>query len=223
MLPRLWEDLNHRYAGSIIGIKQKLEVKPFKVDRVEHVNNIPLFFGSIGERRKNLWDYDDFPVSIESDKLVLNTPTTGYINCYKESPMFAIYLERFNDRQYKRGINKQTHKLFLMKENIEMMRYASKLIPNVDTQRPRYLYYVYNRRYLPFRIAIDLIEEGKAYSVALNKRYALHLFLPYDTPTISFCGRLIGVFKDNKFMLTHNAKECSEELFVLTGYDVEVV
>jgi hypothetical protein len=223
MLPSLSEELNHRFSGSIIGYKAKTEIRPFKVDRVEEHRGEPAFFGSVGERRKSSWYYSGEPVDLL--KVTLETPTTGYINCYKESPLFSVFLERLPSRQYKRGINKESHKLYLIKENLDMMRYTNKLIPAVDTLRPRYLYYVYNRRYIPFIIAIDLIKNGKAYSVALNKRYALYLSYPWDTPTIHCNGRPVGIYlyKDNKFLIINSAKECVEELYELTGQTIEVL
>lgn len=221
-LPSIGEDLNHRYANAVIGLKRKLEVKTFKVDHVHDRLGDVVFVGYLGEMRRNRWSYDLTEIKISSGQLILNTPPTGYINCYRESPTFATYFERVPARQYRKGINKESHRLYLLEENRELFRVINKLTPSIDATKPRYLYYVYNRRYIPFQIALDLMLSGRALSVALNRRYGLFQMYPYDDPIIQFMGRNIGLFKDNKFLITTSAKECADEIHELTGLNVEV-
>ena len=220
-LPTLGQDLDHRYTGSVIGFKEANIIRPVKVMYVEDTMSGGCLFHLAKQRvNGNYFDTKTLTTIMLNNPspLVFDIPKMGYFNAYRETPYFAAFFERLPTKQFKRGITAHSHAI----EHIDssLFNQLDKLIPMLTVDKPKVLYYIYNRRFLPYRIAYNMIQEGKAISVALSRRIAINIYPPMDVPVISYLGIQVGFAKPTKIILIGSGKECAQDIEEITGVEV---
>lgn len=203
------EEVNHRFAGDIIGYIKGNITLPFKLESLTGS-------GYHGHLYSPKYDRHSLEM-IKKDHTAFDWsyPELGYIN--KDS--IALFFSRKPGRYYTRGYNPRYIEVTnSFNSELSVLRISTK---RIDPAAGKYIYELFNRNLGEFHSSIASLESYDLIARAFHKDWCVGIKRFSSKPIIFYKGHMVGYYSDGRALLLTESNFLLEELSIHA--DVEII